>query len=82
MNGFNYKIIQRIAVLSKNGTKSLELCRVSYNGREPKIDLRRWDHADEDEKMLKGLTLTNEEVAALKEALMKLGDDDRGGLAG
>ena len=35
MSDFNYKITERIAVLSQsaNGEKTLELNRISYNGR-------------------------------------------------
>lgn len=84
MKDFNYEIVERIAVLDQKdgGRKTLELNRISYNGRPARFDLRRWDHSDKDEKMLKGLTLTDEEVAALKEALMKMGDDGHDGLAG
>lgn len=37
------------------------------NGNQPKFDLRDWDAAHE--KMGKGLTLSNDEVKALKIAL-------------
>ncbi len=47
---------------SKGWTK--ELNKVSWNGAEPKYDIRDWspDH----EKMGKGITLTDEEVEKLK----------------
>jgi len=41
-----------------------------YRGREPKYDIREWDPAHE--KMGKGLTLTEEELIALKALLEKL----------
>ena len=69
MRDFNYEIKKRLGILSQNGEKTLELNLVSYNGREPKIDLRRWDRNGGEEKLLKGLTMTNEEAAALFEAL-------------
>lgn len=69
MRDFNYEIKKRLGILSQNGEKTLELNLVSYNGREPKIDLRRWDRSGGEEKLLKGLTMTNEEAAALLEAL-------------
>ena len=66
-----YEIIKSIAVLSteKNGwTKELNL--VSWNDRTPKYDLRTWsrDH----QKMGKGVTLSNEEISALKATLADL----------
>ncbi|WCK56720.1 PC4/YdbC family ssDNA-binding protein [Aneurinibacillus sp. Ricciae_BoGa-3] len=44
-----------------------ELNLISWNGREPKYDIREW--SPEREKMGKGVTLSREELAALKELL-------------
>lgn len=66
---FNYEIVEHIATLSQSGDTSKELNRVSYNGSPAKHDLRSWKRADGEEKLLKGLTLTDEEATALKEAL-------------
>ncbi|MGX7418490.1 YdbC family protein [Carnobacterium gallinarum] len=65
---FSFEIMEEIAVLSENakGWKK-ELNLVSWNGNPPKFDLRDWD--SEHEKMGKGLTLSNEEVKGLKQAL-------------
>ena len=68
MMAIQYEIIETIAVLSespKGWTKELNL--VSWNGRDPKYDLRDW--APEHEKMGKGVTLTKKEVLKLKESL-------------
>jgi len=65
---FKYEVVERVAVLSessKGWTKELNL--ISWNGREPKFDIREW--SPDKEKMGKGVTLTDEEVAVLKEAL-------------
>lgn len=66
---FNYEIVEHIATLSQSGDTSKELNRVSYNGSPAKYDLRSWKRIDGEEKLLKGLTLTDEEATALKEAL-------------
>lgn len=66
---FNYEIVEHIATLSQSGDTSKELNRVSYNGSTAKYDLRSWKRTDGEEKLLKGLTLTDEEATALKEAL-------------
>ena len=68
MAEIKYEIIKTIGVLStsaKGWTKELNL--VSWNEREPKYDLRDW--APEHEKMGKGVTLTKEDLLALKELL-------------
>ena len=66
---FNYEIVEKVAVLSQSGDTSKELNRVSYNGSPAKYDLRSWKRADGEEKLLKGLTLTEEEATLLKQAL-------------
>lgn len=71
---FTYKVVERIAVLSESGDTSKELNRVSYNGSPAKYDLRSWRRADGEEKLLKGLTLTEEEASVLKEALNSRAD--------
>lgn len=54
-----------IAESAKGWKKELNL--ISWNGKEAKYDLREW--APEHEKMGKGVTLTNDELKALKELL-------------
>lgn len=70
MADFQYEIIEELGVLStsaKGWTK--ELNKISWNGGAPKYDIRDW--APEHEKMGKGVTLNDEEFAALKELLNK-----------
>lgn len=60
-----YEIINNVGVISELRTGwSKELNRVSWNGGEPKYDIRDWspDH----DKMGKGITLTEEELRSLK----------------
>ena len=47
-----------------------ELNLISWNEREAKYDLREW--GPEHEKMGKGMTLSSEELKALKELLNKM----------
>ncbi len=63
--GIKFEIVNEIAVISDDGKWRLELNRVSWNGREPKYDLRKW--APNHEKMSKGITLSDEEVVKLAE---------------
>jgi len=68
MADITVEIVQEIGVLSESGrgwTKELNL--VSWNGREPKYDLREW--SPEHEKMSKGITLTREEARKLRDYL-------------
>ena len=54
-----------IAESAKGWKKELNL--ISWNGKEAKYDLREW--SPEHEKMSKGVTLTSDELKALKELL-------------
>jgi hypothetical protein len=67
MSDFKYEIVERIAVLSENGKWTKELNIVSWNGRPGKYDLRDWNH--EEDKMRKGVTVTEEELTNLREVL-------------
>lgn len=71
MQAFVYDITEHIATLSENktGNYTIELNKISFNGNPAKYDLRKWDKANG--KMLKGITLTDEEAEALKEALTR-----------
>ena len=68
MADIKFEIREHIGTLSE-GSKgwTKEINRVSWNDRDPKIDIREWspDHT----KMGKGITLTDEEFKKLKELL-------------
>lgn len=68
MADIKYEIIQTIGVLSESakGWKK-ELNLISWNGREPKFDIRDW--SEDHSKMGKGVTLNQEEIMQLKEIL-------------
>jgi hypothetical protein len=68
MADLKYEIVDNFGVISessKGWTKELNL--ISWNGREPKFDLRDW--APEHDKMGKGITLTKEELKELSKLL-------------
>jgi hypothetical protein len=68
MSDIKYEIVKKIGVLSKSASGwAKELNLVSWNDREPKYDLRDW--SADGQKMGKGVTLSREELAALKELL-------------
>ncbi|MBM7408841.1 YdbC family protein [Methanococcus maripaludis] len=71
MAEITYEIVEHIGVLYEypNGWKK-ELNLVSWNENEPKYDIRDWN--PEHERMRKGITLTSEELKALKEILKEI----------
>ena len=60
-----YEIINNIGIVSERTTGwKKELNRLSWNGREPKYDIREW--APDHKKMGIGITLSEEELRLLK----------------
>lgn len=75
MAEIQFEIVRQIGVLSETPKGwRMELNLISWNGREPKYDIRSWspDH----EKMSKGITLSEEEAKALCGQLWMLFDPD------
>ena len=71
MAAFKYAIIQELGIISESKSGwTREINLISWNGAEPKFDIRDWspDH----EKMGKGISLNSEEVEKLKMILEKL----------
>ena len=68
MSEIKFDIIQKIGVLSKTDKGwAKELNLISWNDRDPKYDIREW--SPNREKMGKGVTLSKEELLALKDML-------------
>ena len=71
MAEITYEITERIAVLSTNARGwERQLNMVSWNGNPPKYDIRDW--SPDGSLMAKGITLTKEELVALKDILNEL----------
>ena len=76
MAEFRYEIVEELGVISENRAGwTRELNLVSWNGGEPKYDLRDW--APDHEKMGKGISMTKDEVFELLQLLEEtLGDEE------
>ena len=68
MADIKFEIKETVGVIAESakGWKK-ELTLISWNGKKAKYDLREW--SPEHEKMSKGVTLTTDELKALKELL-------------
>ena len=70
MKEIQYEIIKEIAVLSaSDGGYTKEINLISWNGKEPKYDIRSF--SPNRKKCGKGITLNADEAAALLKALQK-----------
>lgn len=71
MAEITYEITEELGTLGEgNGIWTKELNMVSWNNRAPVFDLRPWsiDH----ERMSKGITMSKEEIIALRDLLNSL----------
>lgn len=75
MAEFKYEVTQKIATISE-GARGWErqLNMVSWNENEPKYDIRDW--APDNAKMGKGISMTRDELIALKDILNELDFDE------
>lgn len=68
---FSFEIIKNLGSFGEGkGGWTCELNLVSWNGRPAKYDLRSW--APDHKKMGKGITLSKEDLIALKDLLNNL----------
>lgn len=71
MAEIKYEVQEELGVLSESPSGwSRQVNMVSWNDKEAKYDIRDW--SPNREKMSKGISLTYEEVLALKDILNKL----------
>lgn len=67
----DYTIMEKIAVLSSFGNGSLELNKVSWDGKPAKLDVRTWFDKNGNHTPGKGITLSDDEAMKLSTALMR-----------
>lgn len=68
---FSFEIQESFGTISTSKAGwTCELNKISWGGRPAKYDIRSW--SPEHDKMGKGITLTSEELSALKELLNKI----------
>lgn len=78
-NEVKYEVIQHLGKLTdEEGKYNKELNIISWNGNEPKFDLRPWkiDEETGERKMMKGITLTSEEIEALYNILKEMSEEE------
>lgn len=68
---FNYDFVTpHTVVKEKNYGWKLEINKVSWNGNNPKYDIRIWDRFHK--RMSKGITLSKEDLIALRDSLISM----------
>lgn len=71
-----FKVLEECGTLSTNEKGwALKLRYISWNGNEPKYDLRSWKEEPDGERCSKGITLTGEELETLYDILKGIAED-------
>ena len=60
-------------IIEEGQNTSLNLRKVSWNGRDPKLDLRKWSYQEGEERAMKGITLSEEGATELTGVLVEQG---------
>lgn len=69
----SYEVKEVLGILDSDSTMQKELRLISWNGNEPKYDLRNWGtDKDGSEKCGKGLTMDKEELYSLYNILKEM----------
>ena len=71
-----YKVLEECGTISTNKGWDLKLKYISWNGRDPKYDLRTWKEDEDGEKCGKGITLTGEELEELLKLLQSMNTEE------
>ena len=72
-DGIKYEVQEKCGVVGQRGKYTLELRYVSWNGGEPKYDIRPWfTNENGEEKCVKGITLSGEELESLGKLINSL----------
>lgn len=63
-------------IIGEYGNSSLNLRKVGWNGRDAKLDLRKWSYTEDGERAMKGVTMTDDEGSELAAVLVEQGYGD------
>lgn len=74
-NGITYNVEERTILAERSGGYKLELRYMSWNGKEPKYDIRAWKETEDGEVCGKGISLSGEELEILGDYINKLREE-------
>lgn len=67
--GFDY-------IIEEGQNTSINLRKVGWNGRDPKLDIRKWSYAEGQERAMKGIALSEDGANELSSVLVETGYGD------
>lgn len=71
----SYTVLEKHGIIGeRSGDWNLELRYISWNGNEPKYDIRPWKDTEVGEKCGKGITLSGEEMENLFKILKNIAE--------
>ena len=63
-------------IIEESGNSSINLRKIGWGGREPKLDLRKWIYQDGQERAYRGIALTDDGANELTGVLVEQGYGD------
>ena len=64
---FSYEIVKELGTINEYGKYAVRVNIISFNGNAAKLDIRKWN--TEENKMMKGIALSDDEAKELKKIL-------------
>ena len=76
-DNFSYEVAENFDfILEESGNGSINLRKISWNGRPYKLDIRKYTYKDGEERMMKGVSMSDEAGSELASILVENGYGD------
>lgn len=74
---FQYEVLEGFDfIIEESGNSSVNLRKISWNGRPHKLDIRKYAYKDGQEQMMKGISLTDDGANELTNVMVEQGYGD------
>ena len=74
---FQYEVLEGFDfIIEESGNSSVNLRKISWNGRPHKLDIRKYAYKDGQEQMMKGISLTEDGANELTSVMVEQGYGD------
>lgn len=74
---FQYEVLEGFDfIIEESGNSSVNLRKISWNGRPHKLDIRKYAYKDGQEQMMKGISLTEDGANELASVMVEQGYGD------
>lgn len=70
--GFSFEVKKHFKSIATGKRHSIDINIISWNNKEDKLDIRRWEDTGKEKRPLKGISLTRSEAEAVYDELTEV----------